>query len=80
MAGTCAGDQSQARGHGKWSLKEPVSTPVMVPSGGDWREPQRLDFLAPSCERLLRRGGKRRRGHPRGLGLAFPDGSYESLW
>ncbi len=44
MADTCAGDQSQAGGHGKWSPKEPVSTPVMVPSGGDRREPQRLDL------------------------------------
>ncbi len=44
MTDTCAGDQSQARGHGKRSQKEPVSTPVMVPSGGDQREPQRLDL------------------------------------
>ncbi len=44
MVGTCAGDQSQARGYRKWSPKEPVSTPVMAPSGGDRREPQRLDL------------------------------------
>ncbi len=44
MTDTCAGDQSQARGHGKWSPKEPVSTPVRDPSGGDRREPQRLDL------------------------------------
>ncbi len=42
MAGTCAGDQ--ARGHGKWSPKESVRTQVMAPSGGDRREPQRLDL------------------------------------
>ncbi len=82
MTDTFAGDQSQARGHGKWSPKEPVSTPVMVPSGGDRREPQRLDLWQspPPVS-----GSWREEANDAGVfhvvsGLAFPDGSYESLW
>ncbi len=82
MIGTCAGDQSQVRGHGKWSPKGLVSSPVMPPSGGDRREPQRLDLWQSPPPAS---GSWREEANDAGAfhvvsGPAFPDGSYGSQW
>ncbi len=51
---------------------------TIFPSGDDRKEVTEAEFVKKlPCERLLTRGGKRRRGLPRGLGAGL---SGWSLW
>ncbi len=84
MVGTCAGDQSQARGHGKWSPKEPVSTPVMPPSGGESEGATEAGFVTepppPPASGSWREEANDAGAFHVDSGLASPDGSYGNQW